>query len=432
MRVFQTSLRIIVIASGLGGDPLVNRFAKRCSKASYALLLASLLPLTFARCSQGEFGPSAVGASGVPVTKPGVADRQLVWAVPGPTGFGEPTVGEDVVFFLATDHSLRALDKATGAQRWTTSLPVQGSVFPGLASLLLPGQLIVADQDVFSVDPATGVIQWHFQAPFGRRPGYDAPVAADGVLYAGSVMGHVFAIDQRTGVLRWAQTVGDSSNVAFRPVISNGVLYVGVTRFPPGLAQIESRVVAIEASTGSIRWARNLPLLVARPATGTRRVVVIGGLVIAASGDGVVHALDAATGETRWTGARAEPPAGWGMPSPLELDSRGLATDGTRIYVSSSTGLIVALSPTDGSKLWTSPVNLGGLFELRTDGRNVYAVYAFGPFAVLDAATGAVRWSYDGTAFAAAPNEAFGGTAAFDANYVFLNGYRGFYAFRKE
>lgn len=412
--------------------PLLSRLERCFSTARHALLLAASLPLAFAGCSQDGLGPPPLGGGGGSKTQPSAADRQLVWAVPGPAGFGEPTVGDDAVFFLAEDHSLRALDKTRGTERWSTFLPTPRSLFPGLASLLLPGQLIVADQDVFSVDPSTGAIQWRFQAPFGRRPGYDAPVAADGVLYAGSVTGHIFAIDQRTGALRWAQTVGDTSDAAFRPVLSNGVLYVGVTRHPPGLAQIGSRVVAVDASTGSIRWTRDLPLLVARPATGTRDVLVIGRLVIAASGDGIVHALDVETGETRWTAARADPPTDWGFPSPLELDSRGLATDGARIYVSSSTGLILALSPADGSKLWTSPAKFGALFQLRTDGRNVYALYSFGPFAVLDAATGAVRWSYDGVAFAASPNEHFSGTASFDANNVYLNGSRGFYAFRKE
>jgi outer membrane protein assembly factor BamB len=356
-----------------------------------------------------------------------------VWAVRPGAGFGEPVVGDDVVYFLGEDHSVRAIAKSAGAVRWTSTLPIPRDLYPGYGSLLLPGQLIVADQDVFSLDPSTGAIQWRFQAPVGRRPGYDAPVVLGETLFMGSGTGHVFAIDRRTGALRWVQTVADTSDGVFRPALSGSVLYVGVSRFPPNLGQIGSRVVALETSTGAVRWTRDLPLLAPRPGTGTHDVLVVGDLVIAASGDGIIHALDAATGVTRWTAPRAQPPVGSALTAPADLDSRGLTTDGTRIYASSSTGAIVALSPTDGAQLWASgSVHQGALFNLRTDGRFVYAVYFFGPFSVFDAATGAERWSYTGVDSVAKLQERFTGTCAFDATNVYLNGKGGFYAFRKE
>lgn len=396
-----------------------------------ALLSALVLPfpLLLADCSSDRLVPPAAAPGGTDtVVRTMAADSQLVWAVPGPGGFGEPTVGDDVVFFLAEDHSVHAIDKAAGKERWSITLPIQPSLLPGLASVLLPGQLIVPDQDVFSLDPATGAIQWRFQAPFGRRPGYEAPAVGDSLLYFGSGSGHVFAIERSTGRLRWARAVGDTSDSVFRPALSNGVIYLGVTLWPPSPGAIGSRVVALDAATGDVRWTRDLPSLVAKPATGTRSVLVAGSLVYAASGDGIVHALDVATGETRWTGPRAAPPVSWGLPSPVEYDSRALALDGTRLYVTSASGLIVALRPSDGSMLWTSPANFGAIFDVRSDGRNLFAVYFFGPLAVLDAATGAVRWG----GFATAGNEKFRGTASFDAQNFYVNGNGGFYAFRKE
>ena len=291
---------------------------------------------------------------------------------------------------------------------------------------------MVADQDVFSVDPATGAIQWRFRSAVGRRPGAEAPVAWNGTLYTGSGTGHLFALDQRTGALRWVQSVADTSDSVFRPVVSNGVVYVGISRYPPGLAQIGSRVAAVDAATGSVRWTRDLPLLAPRPSNGTRDVMLTGSLVIAASGDGIMNALDLASGETRWTAPRAQPPRGSGLTFTPDVDSRGLASDAVRIYASSGTGAVVALSPADGTQRWASPANLNAVFDLRTDGESVFAVQFFGPLAVLDAATGAVRWAYDGTRFAAVPGERFTGTAAFDAANFYVNGARGYYAFRKE
>jgi outer membrane protein assembly factor BamB len=403
-----------------------------CRILDLRILAAASLWLSISGCSQDRWGPSLISGGEGPKPVPTAADRQLVWFVPGPHGFGEPTVGQDAVYFLALDHTIRAIAKSGGTPRWTTQLPIESGLFPGLASLVLGNQLIVADQDIFSLDASTGAIQWRFQPPVGRRPGYDAPVASDGVLYAGSVMGHLFAIDQRTGALRWVQPVGDSTDVAFRPVISNGVVYVGVTRRPPWPGQNGSRVVALDATTGAVRWTRDLPLIAARPATGTRAILALDGKIIAASGDGVVHALDMVTGQTRWTAARAEPPLDWGVPSPPDADGRGLATDGARIYVSSSTGLIVAISPADGSKLWACPVTSGALFDLRTDGRNVYALYLLGALAVLDATSGAVRWSYDGKVLPGLLDDRFDGTTAFDDVNLYVNGAKGFYAFKKE
>jgi outer membrane protein assembly factor BamB len=408
---------------GSGSQVLKSRFQSRRIP-----LLSVLFSLLMADCSSDRLVPSPAqgGAeAGVHLT---AADSQLVWAVPGPGGFGEPTVGDDVVFFLAEDHSVHAIDKGAGKERWSVALPIQPSLLPGLASVLLPGRLIVPDQDVFSLDPATGAIQWRFQAPFGRRPGYDAPAVGDSLLYFGSGSGHLFAIEQSTGRLRWARSVGDTTDAVFRPVIANGVVYVGVTLYPPSPGVIGSRIVALDAASGDVRWTRDLPSLVDKPAAGTRNVLVAGSLLYATSGDGIVHALDVATGQTRWTASRAAPPLSWGLPSPAEYDSRGLALDGNRLYVASATGLIVAVSPVDGVLLWTSPANFGAVFDLRCDGRSVFAVGAFGPLTVIDATTGAVRWG----GVATARNEKFRGTASFDAQNLYVNGSRGFYAFRKE
>lgn len=381
-----------------------------------------------ASCTRDPSVSGPVGPGGVT----SAVDRQLVWVVRGPAGFGEPTVGADLVYFLARDHSLRAIDKTGGTVRWSIQLPIDASLFPGYSSLLLPGQLIVADQDVFSVDPATGAIQWRFRAAVGRRPGAEAPVVWNETLYTGSGTGHLFALDQRTGGLRWVQSVADTSDSVFRPVVANGVVYAGVSRYPPGLAQIGSRVVALDAATGTVRWTRDLPLLAPRPSNGTRDLTIVGSLVIAASGDGIIHALDLATGETRWTAPRAQPPRGSGLTTPPDVGSRGLASDAVRIYASSGTGSVVALSPADGTQLWPSPEKLNAVFDLRTDGESVYAVQFFGPLAVLDAATGAVRWAYDGTRFEAVPGEAFTGTVAFDTANFYVNGAKGSYAFRKK
>lgn len=128
--------------------------------------------------------------------------------------------------------------------------------------------------------------------------------------------------------------------------------------------------------------------------------VAAGGLVLFSGSDGVVHALDAATGETRWTnytgGPVRYPPSVWNG----------------RVYVGSGDGYVYAFEAATGRSLWrfraapvdrripvygrlasTWPVNSGVLVAdgvayaaagiTSLDGTHVYA---------LDAVTGRIRW----------------------------------------
>ncbi len=369
--------------------------------------------------------------SGLPTQRePLAVDQHLLWRVPGYDAVGEPAVDATSVYYQGRNHSLTAVVKSTGVVRWHVQFPIDASLLPGRSALVLPGQIIVGDQDVFSVEPSSGAVRWRFHTTEGRRPGYQAPFPYAGILYTGSGSGHVFALDQTTGALRWMQAVADTSDGVFRPVVADGVVFVGVSRFP-ATGAVGSRVAALDAQTGMIRWTRDLPVTAATPATGAKDVVLVGAIIVASCGDGTVFGLDRTTGATQWTAPRVEPPAGSSFPNPLEQDARGLTTDGVRVYVSSVTGIVVALSPTDGAQLWKSSVSYGSLLDLRTDGRFVYGVHLGGAFTVLDAATGAVNWIYDGQHFAAVQGETFYDAVAFDDINMYLSATHGLYAFRK-
>jgi outer membrane protein assembly factor BamB len=170
-----------------------------------------------------------------------------------------------------------------------------------------------------------------------------------------------------------------------------------------------NEVIAVEASTGRVRW---------RSPTGGYPPRTQGGLNVLLAGDVVVigdmgvAALDRRTGVPRW------------FYDPFALGEEGerlgetrLATDGQRIFTGSSTGHVFALDVQTGRPDWRVQVVTEGntrLFDPLVSGGAVFihsrtftnpihgAVYA------LDAGTGAVRWvrtyPYDATRSSRAPS----------------------------
>jgi len=133
--------------------------------------------------------------------------------------------------------------------------------------------------------------------------------------------------------------------------------------------------------------------------TGTP--VVGGGLLVAGSFAGHVHALDAVTGEERWMADVGGPINGSAAIDPL-------APGGGAVYVPvaiQDSPRLVALSLADGSQLWStvltdqdgssvygSPTYWRGSIYIGTSGPNGDDSSARGSVVAIDAQSGAVRW----------------------------------------
>jgi outer membrane protein assembly factor BamB len=153
-------------------------------------------------------------------------------------------------------------------------------------------------------------LRWSF--PTGDRV-VASPVQAGGTLYVGSDDHHVYAIDATSGRQRWAYRSGGP--VASTPAVADGRVHV---------ASADGRFHAVDAATGALLWktaggrerrfeARGLHGWQPRGQTFAdpfdvflSSPVVVDGVVVVGSGDGHVHALDAASGEHRWRCAAAE------------------------------------------------------------------------------------------------------------------------------
>jgi outer membrane protein assembly factor BamB len=258
------------------------------------------------------------------------------WRVSIGAGFAPPPVlGGDAVFVADNDGAFRALDAATGQERWRAPLGggATGAAVVG-TTVLTGGDALVAR------DTATGDERWRL----GPAMAVTAPVACGELAYAGGARG-VFAIEVATGAERWRFLTGTAmgapaaSGDAVAVRSGDGVLYV------------------LDAATGRERWSVGtgggpLPVL----AGGA---VVVGAERGALGGrHGTLTVFDLGAGGERW---RVELSAGvTGAPTPSgPLATPALA--GETVYLAAGSG-----GPVDGS----------------------------GSLVALDAATGAVRWRH--------------------------------------
>ena len=108
---------------------------------------------------------------------------------------------------------------------------------------------------------------------------YSAPAVVNGVVYAGSYDGNVYALNASTGAKLWSFATGsiDSS-----PAVANGVVYVGC---------LDTNVYALNATTGAKLWSFTTGAIVpSSPA------VANGVVYFTAVASGKLVALDASTG----------------------------------------------------------------------------------------------------------------------------------------
>jgi polyvinyl alcohol dehydrogenase (cytochrome) len=144
-----------------------------------------------------------------------------------------------------------AVDAATGQILWSTAAGpggTRGGILLGTATdgrriylaesdsagvpYQLPDGRTISAGSFVALDPATGRILWQTPDPSG---GVDtgAVTTAGGVVYAGSMSGHMYALDAATGKVLWDYLGPGASNAG--PAVAGGTVYWGngYPRYPP-------------------------------------------------------------------------------------------------------------------------------------------------------------------------------------------------------
>lgn len=232
------------------------------------------------------------------------------------------------------------------------------------------GIVVVGTRDgVLRAFESGGTEAWSFQA----RGGFGAaPLVDDGNVYAGSDDGTVYALDLYTGKELWRQSIGEETGA--QPVALKGILVI---------ATHQDAVLALDARSGERKWShRRERKGESFSIRGVARPLPAHGLLFAAYSDGTVSALDPQTGNARWE--RVVSPKG------EQQDVDSLSADGSRIFAAAYAGSVLALEPGTGRTLWEQKLP-AACQVLAVDGLVVAA--APGKLTGLDAAEGAVRWT---------------------------------------
>jgi len=217
-------------------------------------------------------------------------------------------------------------------------------------------------------------------AQIASPSGWAGPVSSDGTVYASIESGRMAALDSQNFSVKWVfppkTDEGDKlklEGIYGAPQVGKDTIYFGA---------YDGYVYALNASDGSQRWQFN---------TGDR---IIGGLALTednrlyvTSTNGAVYLLDPDKGSQL---ARSDAGDGiWSAP----LVTR------TAVFVDSVDGKLQALDPQSLAPLWDKPFKAGA--GLITDpvlaGENTVLVGGIDEtFYALDAATGAMKWSFGG------------------------------------
>jgi outer membrane protein assembly factor BamB len=220
--------------------------------------------------------------------------------------WAKPTYYDGTLFVASLDRNLYAINAANGNEIWSVELSGAMSAQPIVnpeANLVYAASY---DREVHALDMDSGSEVWSVKASDWV---WSAPALADGVLYFGDSSGNVFAVDATTGDLHWESGVHSMNVVAgaaqnpplaikgaiqASPAVANGVVYIA------SLGNSESEeglLVALDAATGDELWQTTTPApLFSNP-------VIIGDVIIIAmqSEVGILQGYELETGQLSWS-----------------------------------------------------------------------------------------------------------------------------------
>lgn len=241
-------------------------------------------------------------------------------------------------------------------------------------------------------------------APVVAAPGATAPGPVEAVAYQIGVSHDGYSGD--TTIVppltpRWSHTF--AGPVSY-PLIADGKVFVTVA---DNGGSYGTTLYALDPVTGATIWSQ--------PISGTyfwSNAAYDAGRVFVLNFDGLMRAFDAASGTLDWS---TQLPGQYAFSSPPTADGGVVYTGG-----GGSGGTVYAVSESDGTVLWTQPVQNGDNSSPALSGTDVYVSYACGLVYAFDRVTGQLQWFSNG------PCEGGGGkTPVYHASRVYARDFTG-------
>jgi hypothetical protein len=210
------------------------------------------------------------------------------------------------------------IDATNGANITTdTVLDAQGT------SVIVEGVVYTSEEATVSASDLTGRQRWKTQLD---QPVTTPPLLAGNTAYVGDAGGMIAALDKATGSILarfkapigWESVIlssGGGGGVIWGPSLGadNDTIYLGGE---------DSILYALNEKTGAVRWSYNLPL------GSSSAPVVVDGIIYVGGYDGYLYALDSANGQLRWRFAAGD----WVGQPHVVGESVVFTTDSNRIF----------------------------------------------------------------------------------------------------
>ena len=215
-------------------------------------------------------------------------DGSVVWRqVPASRVTSSPALGDGIVAVGTLDRELVALERATGALRWTWNAGLgrnvvgscaidAGTVFAVVQEngVLNQGQQSL-DNGVIALDTDTGSQRWECPFPDLDEMSASSPAVGPDLVVAASMQGYVYGIDREDGTVRWRTRLSDYGIMA-SPALSADRVYV---------PSRDGSLYCLDAESGAITAQ------VALGAPSSSSPAVVAGTLLVGDDAGVVHAF---------------------------------------------------------------------------------------------------------------------------------------------
>jgi outer membrane protein assembly factor BamB len=274
-----------------------------------------------------------------------------------------PTVADGKVFVGTLGGRFYALDLTTGKAIWTFD-----AGGPVSSSAAIQNEVVFFGTGgagrVYALNARTGLVKWLYEVPAGAAV-YSSPAVVDGRVLVGSSNGDLLCLNEWGGQLLWKTHVGSAN--ATSPAVQDGVVYVTSSR----------GASAVDLLTGSFLWNFDTAWPVASS------LAVADGLVfLAAENDDRVFTLENSNGRLVWVYQTG----GW-LTSPAVDSSKQL------VFVSSKDLRLYCLEEQTGYFRWryVNGVNDASAPTVSANGL-VYIGSPDGYLACVDEDTGMEIW----------------------------------------
>lgn len=262
-----------------------------------------------------------------------------------------PLLSAETAYVTDSDRDkVRAIDRASGTERWSADFNVLDSQMA-----LAHGLLYVPGEALRVYDAATGERQWMLEL---ESRAYDVKQRGEFAFLTGHV--GIKAVDITSGNVLWSRN--DVETISAGAALQDSTLWAvstgnGVLR-------------ALSVGDGGQRWVRFLGgRIEGSPTIAKKRVVV--------PGTSQLHAIEHLTGNTVWT---------------VDASVRGsVAIANDIVYGVTTEGEAIAVSLTDGTEVWRTAVPTSTNDPVLV-GNTLYVASDDGTVTVMSALTGSISW----------------------------------------